>query len=281
MKKSLRLDNGMDARFNSSNLKNAIRNKKIQLERSGEKFSLQSVQEDLAERTGISFSAIKHWCAGHNAPSDLDKVRDLATALDVDVDYLLEYEEEDSTNMNNNTISEIDYSSVKGTVRSIYNNVVDYIEAFRLGTITNIDGVNMKMMFVMMFGELMHAQLDIPKAVFDQIKEFSVNYLQQFGCYLKYSELAYEDEYVPLPDNPEDYFRQYKEAFECAPVAPWSEYLVMCVDTNSVEFERFAGAVKDQYLWDQDEANACLANDCIIRAAYERLAEILEDYMIK
>lgn len=87
----------MDARFNSSNLKNAIRNKKLQLEQSGEKFSLQSVQEDLAERTGISFSAIKHWCAGHNAPSDLDKVRDLAAALDVDVDYLLEYEEEDST----------------------------------------------------------------------------------------------------------------------------------------------------------------------------------------
>ena len=59
------------------------------LKEAGNKCSHQALLEYISERTSISISTIKHWCAGHHSPSDLDKIKDIAHALEIDTHDLL------------------------------------------------------------------------------------------------------------------------------------------------------------------------------------------------
>lgn len=164
------LPSGETAYFNTSKLKSILLRKSLESEKEGKKRSQQALMMDIADKIGVSSSAIKHWMLGHNAPSDLEKIKDLADGLGVDMMDLLDTEKE--TVMNTNTASTctdnqfttdqilemmkiaykksrtndqqdpketkctgypIDYSSEKSVVRSIYHAMVDYLEELRFG----------------------------------------------------------------------------------------------------------------------------------------------------
>ena len=72
------LPSGETAYFNTSKLKSILLRKSLESEKEGKKRSQQALMMDIADKIGVSSSAIKHWMLGHNAPSDLEKVTDLA-----------------------------------------------------------------------------------------------------------------------------------------------------------------------------------------------------------
>ena len=289
MNKTIKLKDGKTAWFSSANLRSALRSKKEQLEQSGEKCSQQMMMEDIAEQTGISFSAIKHWCAGHNAPSDPDKVQDLADALGVEMNYLLEFNTEDFSNMNTceSTINKnIDYSSVKSAVRSIYTNMASFIELFRMASVVGTHGMELKPLFLQMYGSLMYARLDISQETFQKLCSFSVNYLQQFGSYLHYTDAVYTGKVdIPLNnDHPHNnahvFVLEYTHAYHDS-WYDWSSCLSMTINPTSEDCQLFEDAMNKQYELDNNEAFIADVNEVIIDCAYARLEEILADYMIR
>lgn len=48
----------------------------------------------LSKTLCVSISSLKKWRRGDHAPSDFDKMRDLASALDIDIGMLLKREKE-------------------------------------------------------------------------------------------------------------------------------------------------------------------------------------------
>ena len=107
MKNSLKmqysLPSGETAYFSTSKFKSILLRKGKESEKEGKKRSQQALMTDIADEIGVSFSAVKHWISGHNAPSDLEKVKDLAEGLGVDMMDLLDTEKENI--MNTNTAS--------------------------------------------------------------------------------------------------------------------------------------------------------------------------------
>lgn len=177
------LQNGNKAHFNHLELRNAIIRKAQVLG-----ISRQELMENITEEIGVSYSAMKHWIQGHNAPSDIDKVRDIADSLGISPDTLFTEKEAENMNTNNNPFTPVvpAFESEKDAIRSIYNHMVEFIEAFRLGTNTTSDNMqNLKEVVL----HLMKIRLDVSEEVFLLLRSFAVNYLQQmviadklFGC---------------------------------------------------------------------------------------------------
>lgn len=278
------LSDGSVAVFSCTKFKKALLQKKIELEKYGNKHSQQMILDNIAETTSISVSTIKHWSAGHNAPSDLDKVRDVAKSLNVEMNDLLERETEDNFDMNNKVevTENIDYGNVKNVIRSIYIDIVDYIEMFRMagtGTI-NLDSEMFKDTFVRFYTSLLYTRLDLPKEVFEKLCSFSVNYLQQLGCYLEYINMVYEEAIPSDLDTSEKYLEVYTNVYNFPPCAPWSDCLIFSINFKSDDCKMFESAVIKQYELDQiDEFNTF--NEVFINTAYGRIEEILKDYLVK
>ena len=188
--------------------------------RSGKKRSQTRQLQDAADAIGVSFSAMKHWLMGHNAPSDLDKVRDLAQALHVEMNDLLDTDMEENkmnTNMTTNTMqipTEMDNSSVLSTVRSLYRSMASYLELVRMASKTEEDEAqttHFTVLYTTLYRELMLARLDLPEPVFAALRSFLENYLQPLMSFRVFERLAEEKDMFAAEnmDTPDAYYEVF------------------------------------------------------------------------
>ena len=276
------LSDGTFAVFSRYKLKSAIHRAMMS---SGGKISQQTFLEELADATGNSFSAIKHWLAGHNAPSDIEKLQSIADFLNTELNDLLDTEMENKT-MSDTTvmpIKAVDFSATKNTVRDIYIRMADYIELFRAVGVNNLGSELLIAEFPALYAAIMHARLDLPKEVFSNLSSFAVNYLQQMNCYLMFYEAVADDDGC-LPDyinNADGFFEQYSTAYLCPDMFPWFENLHVSIDERSKECAIFEAASKQQFRWDTEEDLWSVPHEILINTAYAHLEEILKDYLVQ
>lgn len=257
--------------------------------RSGKKRSQTRQLQDAADAIGVSFSAMKHWLMGHNAPSDLDKVCDLAQALHVEMDDLLDTDMEENkmnTNMNTNTIqipTEMDNSSVLGTVRSLYRSMASYLELVRMASKTEEDEAQttrFTVLYTTLYRELMLARLDLPEPVFAALRSFLENYLQPLMSFRVFERLAEEKDMFAAEnmDTPEKYCKSFTEVFSPLSYVPWSAPLYTTVDMDSADFRAFETAARTQSEQYYIDELGDRWDEILIRGAYTRLEQILKDY---
>lgn len=257
--------------------------------RSGKKRSQTRQLQDAADAIGVSFSAMKHWLMGHNAPSDLDKVRDLAQALHVEMNDLLDTDMEENTmntNMNTHTMqipTEMDNSSVQSTVRSLYRSTASYLELVRMASKTEEEKVQtarFTVLYTALYRELMLARLDLPEPVFAALRAFLENYLQPLMSFRMFERMAIAENMFITEDldTPEKYYEAFAEVFSRLSCVPWSAPLYTTVDMDSADFQAFeadARAQAEQYAVDE----LCDRwDEILIRGAYARLEQFLKDY---
>lgn len=258
--------------------------------RSGKKRSQTRQLQDAADAIGVSFSAMKHWLMGHNAPSDLDKVRDLAQALHVEMNDLLDTDMEENTmntNMNTNTMqipTEMDNSSVQSTVRSLYRSMASYLELVRMASKTEEDEaqtVRFTTLYAALYRELMLARLDLPEPVFAALRSFLENYLQPLMSFRMFERLAEEKDMFAAEnmDTPDAYYEVFAEVFSPLSYVPWSTPLYTIVDMDSADFQAFETDARAQAKYAYDEL-CDRWDEILIRGAYTRLEQILKDYRI-
>lgn len=272
-----KLSNGTNAYFSKYKFKAAIHRMIIA---SGKTISQQVFLEDMAEATGNSFSAIKHWLAGHNAPSDLEKVQAIANFLEVELTDLLETEMENNTMTNTVVpIKAVDFTEKKNTVRDIYIRMADYIELFR-GISVNYDGNEpLVEAFPALYSALMHARLDLPKELMCNLSSFAVNYLQQMYCFLRFAEAIEDSEFITTrPSTAEAFFEAYATAYMVPDICPWFADRYISIDEKSEDGKLFEETLKRHFYWDAMENFCDIPNEVIINAAYDRLEEILKEY---
>ena len=194
------MKNGSKMSFNAQELRKAI---SLNAQNMG--VSRQEMMENISEQIGVSYSALKHWLNGHNAPSDLEKVKDIAEALNMKADRLLiEKKERKEDNMTTNqnivnhstiTVAPV-FSTEKDAIRSIYVRMVDYIESFRMELNESSDKMQN---FKEVFQHLMRIRLDVSKEIFDSLRSFAVNYLQQMALIDRVFSLVLSED-VGAPD---------------------------------------------------------------------------------
>ena len=256
--------------------------------RSGKKRSQTRQLQDAADAIGVSFSAMKHWLMGHNAPSDLDKVRDLAQALHVEMNDLLDTDMEENkmnTNMNTNTMqipTEMDNSSVLSTVRSLYRSMASYLELVRMASKTEEDEAqttHFTVLYTTLYRELMLARLDLPEPVFAALRSFLENYLQPLMSFRVFERLAEEKDMFAAEnmDTPDAYYEVFAEVFSPLSYVPWSAPLYTTVDMDSADFLAFETDARVQAKYAFDELGDRW-DEILIRGAYTRLEQILKDY---
>lgn len=256
--------------------------------RSSKKRSQTRQLQDAADAIGVSFSAMKHWLMGHNAPSDLDKVRDLAQALHVEMNDLLDTDMEENkmnTNMNTNTMqipTEMDNSSVLGTVRSLYRSMASYLELVRMASKTEEDEAQttrFTVLYTTLYRELMLARLDLPEPVFAALRSFLENYLQPLMSFRVFERLAEEKDMFAAEnmDTPDAYYEVFAEVFSPLSYVPWSAPLYTTVDMDSADFRAFETDARVQAKYAFDELGDRW-DEILIRGAYTRLEQILKDY---
>lgn len=256
--------------------------------RSGKKRSQTRQLQDAADAIGVSFSAMKHWLMGHNAPSDLDKVGDLAQALHVEMNDLLDTDMEENkmnTNMNTNTMqipTEMDNSSVKSTVRSLYRSMASYLELVRMASKTEEDEAQttrFTVLYTTLYRELMLARLDLPEPVFAALRSFLENYLQPLMSFRVFERLAEKKDMFAAEnmDTPDAYYEVFAEVFSPLSYVPWSTPLYTTVDMDSADFRAFETDARVQAKYAFDELGDRW-DEILIRGAYTRLEQILKDY---
>ncbi|MBD9242707.1 MAG: XRE family transcriptional regulator [Clostridiales bacterium] len=256
--------------------------------RSGKKRSQTRKLQDAADAIGVSFSAMKHWLMGHNAPSDLDKVRDLAQALHVEMNDLLDTDMEENkmnTNMNTNTMqipTEMDNSSVLSTVRSLYRSMASYLELVRMASKTEEDEAQttrFTVLYTTLYRELMLARLGLPEPVFAALRSFLENYLQPLMSFRVFERLAEEKDMFAAEnmDTPDAYYEVFAEVFSPLSYVPWSAPLYTTVDMDSADFRAFETDARVQAKYAFDELGDRW-DEILIRGAYTRLEQILKDY---
>lgn len=275
------LPDGMTAVFSPTKMQ-------LVLLRSGKKRSQTRQLQDAADAIGVSFSAMKHWLMGHNAPSDLDKVRDLAQALHVEMNDLLDTDMEENkmnTNMNTNTMqipTEMDNSSVLSTVRSLYRSMASYLELVRMASKTEEDEAQttrFTVLYTTLYRELMLARLDLPEPVFAALRSFLGNYLQPLMSFRVFERLAEEKDMFAAEnmDTPDAYYEVFAEVFSPLSYVPWSAPLYTTVDMDSADFRAFETDARVQAKYAFDELGDRW-DEILIRGAYTRLEQILKDY---
>lgn len=273
------IPNGTQAYFSRYNLKAAIHRAMASY---GTKISQQAFLEDMADATGNSFSAIKHWLAGHNAPSDLEKLQAVADYLKVELTDLLEVEKENKAMTNTVApIKAVDFSETKNTVRDLYIRMVDYIEMFRAVSVNYMDNEPLVEAFPSLYTALMYARLDLPKEMMYNLSGFAINYLQQMYCFIKFTECVEDGEFISSrPRSGEEFFEAYSTAFVVPDICPWFENRYISIDAENENFILFEETVK-KHFWNNGMENFCdIPNETIVNAAYTRLEEIFRDYLM-
>ena len=245
------------------------------------KISKQAFLEELADRTGNSFSAIKHWMSGHNAPSDLEKLQLVADYLKVELSDLLDTEEETIMTETTMPIKAVDFSTTKNTIRDIYIRMCDYIESFRAASAHGTDENLLTSVFPAMYRAIIYARLDLPKALFDQLASFAVNYLQQMPCFDEYQSAVMDGGcFLNELDTEDKYWGAFTADYECLPCTPWFNDLYISIDSDTEDCALFQTAVKNQFKADSEGELWGIHNEMIINTAYARLEAILKEYMV-
>ena len=148
-----------------------------------------------------------------------------------------------------------------------------------------LDSSILKPMFRNLYVSLMKVKLDLPKKVFEDIKSFETDYLQQMMCYLAYEEFVeskdawmYDDEdYETL----EKRLEMYERCFIPDNYIPWMNNRYFDINFKSEDARRFKETIEkeekyyDDIGWDKNGESEFF----ISQAAYKRLDEILKDYM--
>lgn len=286
------LSDGTSATFSTDGFRLALRKEKDRREHSGTKCTIQMLLDELSDTTGSSFSSLKHWCAGHNAPSDVTKVEDLAEALHTDITLLLNFDfenEKEFSEMNTNMIStmtenKIDRTSVEGTLRSICSGMVTFIETVRMTGAGNTDAAILKPMFCVLYTSLMQLRFDLPHDLFRRLESFAVNYLQQMICYIEFARY-WDDADGGFPSEnvfatAVSYAETYADAYNCAACAPWSTCLYVSVDPACEDCRAFEQAVRDEYTaFDQEVSD--IRYEMVIEKAYSLLDSIVAEHLEK
>ena len=276
------LSTGETVAFSSEKLKKVLFQKKLEADSTGKKFNQQSYLMDISEATGISFSSLKHWLQGHNSPSDLEKVKDLANILGVDMLELLETEKEHNMNttevMHSNPDLTVPYSE-KDAIRKIYQLMVCYLESlrFELSTDEFQSGKAYVSRFAAIHTSIEQVRLDIPTALFKQLHDFAVNYLQLIPSYVSCcNELEYSDAYnnIDLSDAGKFW------SLYCDNYTPWESYIYMDIQRESDVFARYKAAVITQYEIDVNSDGVGDIAGHLLQTAYTELERILENYLM-
>lgn len=275
------LGDGTPAVFSRYKFKTAI-NKAMNT--SEAKVSQQTFLEDLAEATGNSFSAIKHWLSGHNAPSDIEKLQSIADFLDVRVTDLLEREQENNTMPNTvMPIKAVDFTETKNTVRDIYVRMADYIELFRTTSANYMTDELLVEMFPALYTAIMHSRLDLPQEIFTNLTSFAINYLQQMSFFIRFNEEIDEGNFASRANihSADEYYEAFSSAYLVPEICPWFENRFISVDEENEDFRIFANALRKHFEWDSQYNFYDVPNEILINTAYARLEEILKDYLIQ
>ena len=295
------LEDGTKIAFSTKKLQRCFVMYKMNLEKQGIKNSKENIMQEVADNCCVSASAIKHWLQGHNAPADYDKVEDLAKALNVNIEDLLDdgTETEEKVKMENIIVDrKMDYTSVKNTIRSLYVDMMRYIETYRMARDEsfNVDSKALKPLFVNIYMSLMQSKLDLPKDIYTKLYFFMVNYLQQMACYQAFEECEYNDEidydyeneivtdyvdgkFVVNEDPSDDELRfafYFPNSIVDSQWKPWTEYVYIDMIKYEKCYEEFKQASMMDFSCDYD---IYVRKPFIIDKAYELLDEILKDYI--
>lgn len=295
------LEDGTKIAFSTKKLQRCFGMYKMNLEKQGIKNSKENIMQEIAEKCCVSESSIKHWLNGHHAPNDYDKVKDLAKALNAKAEDLLDNgtEMEDKVKMENIIVDrKMDYTSVKNTVRSLYVDMVKYIETYRMANDENfnVDSSALKPLFVNLYISLEQAKLDLPKELYREMYLFTRNYLQQMACYQAFEEYEcngeidydYEDETVVNyvegeftvnqdPSYDEQRFEFYfPDTIVDSGWKPWTEYVYVDIIKYGEYYEEFKQAAMMDFNCDCD---IFVRKPFISDKAYELLEKILKDYI--
>lgn len=115
--------------FSPVKFKEAMSNFQGILRDEGKAYLLKDVSLYLSEQLSISEDALKKWRQGYNGPSDLDRIKEIASALKCDfIDLLTEVGGKKTLE-----IRESDYQSINSSdeaIRSIICDLLDIIESF-------------------------------------------------------------------------------------------------------------------------------------------------------
>lgn len=282
------MSNGKTAVFNYLELRSAIARKAH-----AQGVSRQELMENITDAIGISFSSLKHWIQGHNAPSDLEKVQDIANALGLSLEDLLteKGEEEMTTSNNTSNVAPVTamrtFTSDSEAVRNIYILMVNFIESFRQFASTPSDKTrDLKNLFVC----LMKARLDIPAEVFIQLRSFVVNYLQQMILVDKLFTSIYAEEMSDDID-PSKLYEDFVEAGSLITAFCWEPWLetrsidlslLYAPDVHSEDAQNATKAIDADWLAleNTDPFIPIFYFENIITCAYMRLSAILARYQI-
>lgn len=304
-KQKYTLDEGREMIFSTEKFREALYKYQLRMRKDGMKLSRENLIEKLAEECHTSSGAMVHWVKGHNGPSDLEKVENLANALGISTEDLLETENESSEekiDMSNIiTENKIDYSTTKSVVRDLYTEMVGYIEMYRTvkdctyKTESNV----LKPMFRNLYISFTKAKLDLPRALYVELHDFIVNYLQQMGCYQMFEECEengeidwdwveeydshYMLEYVDGSftvneelDDDKKRFAYYLPESTWVNNKPWVDFIYVDTYMNGKCFNIFKETVMEDY---NDDKEFCISETIIIKTAYMLLNEILKDYI--
>lgn len=204
--------NNCNYHFETLRFREVIKKKLTELSVSGNKKSRQDLFEDIADKKGISSSAINHWYNGHNAPVEIEKLQDIAEYLKIEWEtFFMKEQVSEGENIMVNTEmiqkveakvqmplanTEVNYSDEREVIRDIYHAMVDYIEKFRETTAfhydeesidyTEIDGYDLfdalyeadkKCKAIMK--KVKKAMFDIPYEVYHNLSKFVKGYLTE------------------------------------------------------------------------------------------------------
>lgn len=68
--------------------------------------------------------------------------------------------------------------------------------------------------------------------------------------------------------------------YECLPCTPWFNNLYVSIDPGTEDCALFQSAVKQQFKCDTEGELWGVSNEMVVTAAYARLEEILQAYMV-
>ena len=128
-------EGGIRYQFVHQQLSEIISEKKRHLQKNGEKATRTAIMEELADKLFVSVEAIKNWMYGHNGPSEIEKVKELADYFQVDYHQFLEKEDgqmtENISTKSNSIISNMTNTAqaqyTKDRAREIYRAMLGFI----------------------------------------------------------------------------------------------------------------------------------------------------------
>ena len=272
-----KLPDGKLYTFNHPRFLEAANKKITDLQTEGN-MSTQKARIDFADKLGYSDETFRKWLAGKSAPANLDRVSDLAEYLDLEMnELLLSLEEENmkSTTKNNHAVNINEYTAI----RNLYHEAVSFIESFRAADRGQYSHEKLPSLFSSFYTSLMKAKIDIPSAVFHELLDFSVNYLQLLGSYLSFEQLI-TDEEIPEPTDDKEYSAAF-DPDDCFSIcSPWLATLSVSLYPSSQYLDLYIETAKNHHLLNKlmEDGAWLFGTELLIETAYKNLFNLLSDY---